>query len=377
MIPFSKPPHTGNEERHVSEAMRSGKMSGDGEFSRRCEAWFQETLGCAKALLTPSCTQALEMAAILIDIREGDEIIMPSFTFPSSANAFALRGAKPVFVDVRPDTLNIDERLLEAAVTERTKAVLVMHYAGVSCAMDEIMEIARRHDLFVIEDAAQCMGASYKSEPLGTIGHLGAYSFHDTKNITSGGEGGLLIVNDDRFVQRAEIIREKGTNRSRFLRGEVDRYSWVDVGTSGLPGELQAAYLWGQLEKADEILSQRKESWNAYATGLRASEKAGHLRLPVIPEECSHNAHIFHVLTNDAGTRADLLAYLKARDIHAIFHYVPLHSSEAGMRLGRFAGTDTHTTDISDRIVRLPLYHGITHDDLRTVIDAVTKFFTK
>jgi len=293
MIPFNKPPYTGTEDQYVSEAMRSDKISGDGKFGLLCQKWFEEKTGCKKALLTPSCTAALEMAALLIEIQPGDEVIMPSYTFVSTANAFVLRGAKIVFVDIRPDTMNMDERLIEAAITSKTKAIVPVHYAGVACEMDEIMAIADRHDLFVIEDAAQGFSSTYKGRPLGTIGHLGAYSFHETKNITSGGEGGLLLINDESFVHRAEIIREKGTNRSQFFRGMVDKYSWVDMGSSYLPSELQAAYLWGQLEVAHEIISNRLAIWGAYYAGLETLRAAGKIELPTLSVDCQHNGHMF------------------------------------------------------------------------------------
>ena len=311
MTPFNKPPYTGNEDQYVIAAMRSSKISGDGEFSRRCQAWFEAKLSCAKALLTPSCTHALEMAALLIDIQPGDEVIMPSYTFVSTANAFVLRGAKIVFVDIRPDTMNIDERLIEAAITTKTKAIVPVHYAGVACEMDTIMDIANRHQLFVIEDAAQGMMSTYKGRALGSIGHMGAYSFHETKNYTSGGEGGLLIINDERFVSRAEIIREKGTNRSQFFRGMVDKYSWVDVGSSYLPCDIQAAFLWGQLEKAEEINQNRLHTWSIYHEGLQSLAATEAITLPSLPVGCIQNAHMFYLKVRDLEERTNLLAHLK------------------------------------------------------------------
>jgi dTDP-4-amino-4,6-dideoxygalactose transaminase len=377
MIPFNKPPHTGNEEQYVLEAMKSPQISGDGEFGKRCQRWFETQLGCRKALLTPSCTHALEMAAILIGIEPGDEVIMPSYTFVSTANAFALRGARIVFVDIRPDTMNIDETRIEAAITPQTKAIVPVHYAGVGCEMDEIMALAEKYSLFVIEDAAQGMMSRYKGRQLGTIGHLGAYSFHETKNYTSGGEGGLLIINDGRFAERAEIIREKGTNRSQFFRGMVDKYSWVDIGSSYLPSELQAAYLWGQLEKAEDINANRLASWLAYRDKLAPLAGAGVIELPVIPETCQHNAHMFYLKVRDLEERTALLAYFKQYVIWAVFHYVPLHSAPAGLKYGRFSGRDIHTTSQSERLIRLPLYYGITGEEIDTVCEKITEWSGK
>lgn len=374
MIPFNKPPLTGNEEQYVLESMKSSKISGDGEFTKRCHAWFEQKLGCKKALLTTSCTHALEMAAILINIQEGDEVIMPSYTFVSTANAFVLRGAKIVFVDIRPDTMNIDEMLIESAITEKTKAIVPVHYAGVTCEMDMIMEIAERHRLFVIEDAAQGMMSSYKGKPLGTIGHLGAYSFHETKNYTSAGEGGLLIINDDRFVQRAEIIREKGTNRSLFFRGMVDKYSWVDIGSSYLPSDMNAAFLWGQLEKADEINENRLAIWHKYYDGLKELQKKGLIELPIIPDGCIQNAHMFYFKVKDLDERTRLLEYLKQNGILAVFHYIPLHSAPAGLKFGRFHGIDNFTTKESERLIRLPIYYKLRAEDIVLSIKTIHKF---
>ncbi len=311
MILFNKPPFTGNEEKYILEAIRNNKISGDGEFTKRCHKWFEERFKCKKVLLTTSCTHALEMAAILLDIKEGDEVIMPSYTFVSTANAFVLRGAKIVFVDIRPDTMNIDETKIEQAITDRTKAIVPVHYAGVGCEMDTIMDIAKKYNLFVIEDAAQGMMSKYKGKALGTIGHLGTYSFHETKNYTSAGEGGLLLINDNVFVQRAEIIREKGTNRSLFFRGMVDKYSWVDVGSSYLMNDVSAAYLFGNLEKADEINENRLATWKKYYDGLKELEKKGFIKLPTIPDGCIHNAHMFYLKVKDLETRTELLEYLK------------------------------------------------------------------
>lgn len=359
MISFNKPPYIGNEDQYVLAAIHGDKISGDGKFSKYCQEWFEKQLNCRKALLTPNCTHALEMAALLIAVKPGDEIIMPSYTFVSTANAFVLRGAKIVFVDIRPDTMNMDETLIEAAITPKTKAIVPVHYAGVACEMNAIMDIAFRHNLFVIEDAAQGMMSTYKGRALGSIGHLGAYSFHETKNYTSGGEGGLLIVNDDRFASRAEIIREKGTNRSQFYRGMVDKYSWVDVGSSYLPSELQAAYLWGQLEGRDEIMLRRMEVWNSYYENLKNFERNGMLKLPTIPDHCVHNAHMFYLKVRDLEKRTKLIEHLAAHGVQAAFHYIPLHSTKFGMSHSRFHGEDIVTTRESEKLVRLPLYYGL------------------
>ncbi|EMP55951.1 TDP-4-oxo-6-deoxy-D-glucose transaminase [Marinobacter santoriniensis NKSG1] len=375
MIPFNKPPHTGLEDAYVREVLAGEKMSGDGPFGQKCQEWFEQSLPAKKALLTPSCTAALEMAAFLIDIRPGDEVIMPSYTFVSTANAFVVRGARIVFVDIRPDTLNIDEQLIETAITDKTRAIVPVHYAGVSCEMSSIMDIARRHDLFVVEDAAQGMMSSYKGQALGTIGHLGAFSFHETKNYTSGGEGGLLIINDARFAERAEIIREKGTNRSQFFRGMVDKYQWVDVGSSYLPCELQAAYLWGQLEAADDINHSRLAAWSWYYENLLPLEKAGKIELPSIPDGCEHNAHMFYIKTAGLEERTALLDHLKADDILAVFHYVPLHTASAGQRFARFEGQDLYTTQESERLVRVPLWYGITPSEQSRVLESITDFY--
>lgn len=375
MIPFNKPSLTGNEEQYILESIRSSKISGDGEFTQKCQQWFVEKLGCKKALLTTSCTHALEMAAILLDIQEGDEVIMPSYTFVSTANAFVLRGAKIVFVDIRPDTMNIDETKIEQAITEKTKVIVPVHYAGVGCEMDSIMALAGKYNLFVVEDAAQGMMSSYKGKPLGTIGHLGTFSFHETKNYTSAGEGGLLIINDDRFIERAEIIREKGTNRSQFFRGMVDKYSWVDIGSSYLMNDVSAAYLWGQLEKADEINENRLVSWKNYYKGLQGLQSKGLVELPVIPKECVHNAHMFYVKVNDLETRTKLLEYLGQNDILSVFHYVPLHSSPAGIKFGRFDGNDDFTTNDSERLIRLPMYYGLEEKTIIYIVETLKDFY--
>jgi dTDP-4-amino-4,6-dideoxygalactose transaminase len=375
MIIFNRPPFTGNEEKYLIQSMRSLKISGDGEFTRRCHRWFEERLECKKVLLTTSCTHALEMTAILIDIQPGDEVIMPSYTFVSTANAYALRGAKIVFVDIRPDTMNIDENLIEDAITEKTKAIVPVHYAGVACEMDTIMDIADRHNLFVIEDAAQGMMSSYKGKALGTIGHFGTFSFHETKNYTSGGEGGLLIINDESYISQAEIIREKGTNRSQFFRGMVDKYSWVDIGSSYLMNDLSAAYLWGQLDIADEINDERVGHWKMYYKGLSGLGKKGIIDLPTVPESCLHNGHMFYIKVKDLNERTILIEYLESHGIQAVFHYVPLHSAPAGMKFGTFFGKDAYTTIESERLIRLPLYYGIKQEEIKNIIDTISEYY--
>lgn len=357
-IPFNWPYMTGKELSYIAEAHFNGSLAGDGPFTRRCHQWIEVRSGCLKALLTHSCTAALELAALLLDTQPGDEIIMPSYTFVSTANAFVLRGGVPVFVDIREDTLNLDERLIEAAITPRTKAIVVVHYAGVACEMDTIMAIAARHGLKVIEDAAQGVMASYKGRALGSIGNLGAYSFHETKNVISG-EGGALLVNDPQMTLRAEIMREKGTDRSQFFRGEVDKYTWQEVGSSFLPGELIAAFLWAQLEEADPITRARMASWNVYHQMLAPLEAKGLIRRPVIPAECQHNAHMYYLIVSDHINRQKVLDALKAADINAVFHYVPLHSSPAGLRYSRAAGALEVTTRQAARLIRLPLWVGL------------------
>lgn len=375
MIPFNKPPVTGAEEQYIKLALESNKLSGDGPFGKKCQNWFEANLPAKKTLLTPSCTGALELAAVLIDILPGDEVIMPSYTFVSTANAFVLRGAKIVFVDIRPDTMNIDENLIEAAITPNTRAVVPVHYAGVACEMDTIMDIAERHNLYVVEDAAQGLMSSYKGRALGTIGHLGAFSFHETKNYTSGGEGGLLIINDEQFAERAEVIREKGTNRSQFFRGMVDKYQWVDVGSSYLPSELQAAYLWAQLDHATEINESRLNAWQYYWQHLQPLAEEGRIELATIPDGCTHNAHMFYLKTSELDERAALLQHLKSRDILAVFHYVPLHSAKAGAAFGRFHGEDCFTTSESERLVRLPIWFGIDEVIQNEIVDAIYEFY--
>jgi len=358
MIPFNKPFMTGRELWYISQAHANGHLSGDGAFTRRCNAWLEDRTGSGKALLTHSCTAALEMAALLAGVGPGDEVIMPSFTFVSTANAFVLRGAIPVFVDIRPDTLNIDEARIEAAITPRTRAIVVVHYAGVGCEMDAIMAIARAHDLIVIEDAAQAIMSSYRGRPLGSIGSLAALSFHETKNIISG-EGGALLVNAPEYAERAEIIREKGTNRSQFFRGQVDKYTWVDIGSSYLPGEIIAAFLWAQMEEADTITQRRLALWNTYHRWLAEPERAGKLRRPIVPAHCSHNAHMYYVLLPDLTRRTAFIDKLREVGINTVFHYIPLHSAPAGRRYARAHGTMKVTEEMTDRLVRLPLWSGL------------------
>jgi dTDP-4-amino-4,6-dideoxygalactose transaminase len=374
-IPFNKPAAVGAELENIADALARGHLSGDGYYTKRCHQWLEERLGCKRALLTHSCTGALEMAAILCDLAPGDEVIMPSYTFVSTANAFALRGAVPVFIDVRADTVNIDERLIEAAITPRTRAIAVVHYAGVACEMDAIMDIAKRHNLLVVEDAAQALLATYKGRNLGTIGHLGCISFHETKNLISG-EGGALLVNDERMIERAEIVREKGTNRSRFLRGEVDKYTWVDIGSSFLPSELVAAFLEAQLAHADEVIARRRAVWARYYAGLSALAASGAFALPraEYPDRVA-NAHIFYLLPDSLATRMALAAHLKARDMLSVSHYVPLHSSPGGMRWGRASGSFAVTDDLAERLLRLPIYYGITEAEVDAVIDTVKDFY--
>lgn len=369
-IPFNKPYMTGKELYYIAEAKFGNMLAGDGPFTKRCHQWLEQRTDCSKALLTHSCTSALEMATLLLDIQPGDEVIMPSYTFVSTANAFVLRGGIPVFVDIREDTLNLNERLIETAITSRTKAIVPVHYAGVACEMDAIMAIARRHGLRVVEDAAQGVMAEYKGRPLGSIGDLGAYSFHETKNVISG-EGGALLVNDPALAQRAEIIREKGTDRSRFFRGEVDKYTWQDIGSSFLPGELIAAFLWAQLEEAGAITDARLASWNHYHRSLAPLEARGVLRRPIIPAGCDHNAHMYYVLLADADTRNRVVRRLKDEGIGAIFHYIPLHGSPAGMKYGRPHGGLSVTESVAARVLRLPLWVGITKTQISQVVDAL------
>ena len=373
-IPFNKPFIVGKELYNIAQAVVESHLSGDGPFTRRCHKWLEKRLGCAKALLTHSCTGALEMAAILCDIEPGDEVIMPSFTFVSTANAFVLRGGVPVFVDIRQDTLNIDEELIESAITPRTKAIVLVHYAGVPCAMDEVLEIADRHGLFVIEDAAQALLSTFKNRFLGTIGHLGCLSFHETKNVISG-EGGALLINEERLIERAEIIWEKGTNRKQFFRGEVDKYTWVDIGSSFLPSELVGAFLYAQLEKAEKIISTRSQNFARYLQLLRPLEDKELIRLPYMKSDARCNGHIFYIITGSLEERQRLIQYLEKNDIGAVFHYVPLHSSPAGRKYGRTSGDMRITDDISERVLRLPMYYEMSDDDVERVAEAIESFY--
>ncbi|MFC0180448.1 dTDP-4-amino-4,6-dideoxygalactose transaminase [Thorsellia kenyensis] len=375
MIPFNAPPVVGTELDYMKAAMDSGKLCGDGGFTRRCQQWLEQNFGTKKVLLTPSCTASLEMAAILIDIKEGDEVIMPSFTFVSTANAFVLRGAKIVFVDCRADTMNIDEQKIEAAITEKTKAIVPVHYAGVACEMDTIMQVAKKHQLYVIEDAAQGVMSTYKGKALGTIGHIGCFSFHETKNYTAGGEGGATLINEESLIERAEIIREKGTNRSQFFRGIVDKYTWRDIGSSYLMSDLQAAYLWAQLEAAHTINERRLYLWQNYYDELKPLAEKGLICLPTIPDNLEHNAHMFYIKLNDIEERTQFINYLKEAEILAVFHYIPLHSCPAGLEYGRFHGEDEFTTKESNRLVRLPLFYNLSDIDLRTVLTTIQNFF--
>lgn len=376
MINFNIPPYIGTEEKYIAQAIANRKICGDGEFTKKCNHWIEEHTGTPKALLTTSCTHATEMAALLTKIKPGDEVIMPSFTFVSTADAFVLRGATAVFVDIRPDTMNIDENLIEAAITEKTKAIVPVHYAGVSCEMDKIMELADKYNLYVVEDAAQGVSSYYKGKPLGTIGDYGCYSFHETKNYSMG-EGGALLIRDRENIEQAEIIREKGTNRSKFFRGQIDKYTWVDAGSSYLPSELNAAYLWGQLEAERQIFNDRMNSWNRYYEGLLPLAKEGHIDVPFIPESCEHNAHMFYIKAADLDERTELIQFLKEHGVNAVFHYIPLHSAPAGLRMGRFYGEDVYTTKESERLVRLPLYYGLKPEEVDYVIEMVKAFYHK
>lgn len=375
MIPFNAPPVVGSELEYMQSAMASGKLCGDGGFTRRCQQWMEQRFGSKKVLLTPSCTASLEMAALLIDLQPGDEVIMPSYTFVSTANAFVLRGATIVFVDIRPDTLNIDERKIEAAITEKTRAIVPVHYAGVACEMDAIMALAAKHQLWVIEDAAQGVMSRYKGRALGTIGHVGCFSFHETKNYTAGGEGGATLINDAALVERAEIIREKGTNRSQFFRGQVDKYTWRDIGSSYLMADLQAAYLWAQLEAADRINQQRLRLWQRYYDALQPLAAQGRIQLPSLPTDCEHNAHMFYIKLRDSSDRQALISWMKEAEILTVFHYIPLHSSPAGQQFGRFHGEERFTTAESERLLRLPLFYNLTDNNQNTVISSLLSFF--
>ncbi|MCD7830364.1 MAG: dTDP-4-amino-4,6-dideoxygalactose transaminase [Clostridiales bacterium] len=374
-IPFNIPPATGREPEYLAQAIANHKLCGDGPFTLKCHQWLEEKTGAAKVLLTTSGTSALEMAALLCGVQPGDEVIMPAYTFVSTADAFVQRGAKVVFVDIRPDTMNIDETKIEDAITEKTTVICVVHYAGVGCEMDTILDIARRHGLKVVEDAAQGVMGWYKGKALGAIGDVGCYSFHETKNYTMG-EGGAVLVNHPEQVEQAEIYREKGTNRSKFIRGQIDKYTWVDYGSSYLPSDLNAAYLYPQLEDADKINDDRMATWNRYYEGLAPLAQTGKIELPVIPEGCVHNAHMFYIKCKDLEERTALISFLKERDIYSAFHYIPLHTAPAGKRFGRFHGEDVYTTRESERLTRLPLYYGLTAEDCQEVIDAVKEFYS-
>lgn len=374
MITFNVPPFTGNEMDYMRECVENQKICGDGGYTRKCNQWFEERTGTPKCLLTTSCTHALEMAALLADIQPGDEVILPSFTFVSTADAFVLRGAVPVFVDIRPDTMNIDENLIEAAITDRTKAIAPVHYAGVSCEMDKIMEIAEKYNLKVIEDAAQGVMSTYKGKPLGTIGDYGCYSFHETKNYSMG-EGGAILIRDPENVENAEIIREKGTDRSKFYRGQVDKYTWVNYGSSYLPSDMNAAYLYAQLEMADEINNARLACWDRYYENLKPLADAGYIELPVVPEGCVHNAHMFYIKAANLEVRTALIDYLKERGVHSVFHYIPLHSAPAGMKFGRFHGEDKYTTRESERLLRLPMFYKLTLEQVDYICEQVKNFY--
>ena len=374
MIPFNVPPLYGTEEEKIHEAIQSHKICGDGEFTKICNQWIEEKTGCSKALLTTSCTHALEMAALLCKIQPGDEIIMPSYTFVSTANAFVLRGAKIVFVDIRPDTMNIDENLIESAITEKTRAIVPVHYAGVACEMDTILSVAGKYGLYVIEDSAQGVMSSYKGKALGGIGDFGCFSFHETKNYSMG-EGGALLINDEKYIDEAEIIREKGTNRSQFWRGKVDKYRWVDFGSSYLPSELNAAYLYAQLEHDEEIYNDRMATWNRYNAGLQDLKEDGKIELPFVPEGCVHNAHMYYIKVKNIEERQNLIQYLKENDIETVFHYIPLHSSPAGLKWGRFHGKDCFTTKDSERLLRLPMYFRLPPEYAECTINAIKNFF--
>lgn len=374
MLPFNKPPFAGKEFDYMHQAMQNNKICGDGEFTKKCHRWLEHKVNTKKALLTTSCTHALEMSAILANIQPNDEVVAPSFTFVSTVNAFVLRGAKIKFVDIRPDTMNMDESLIEAAITPKTKVIVPVHYAGVACEMDTIMALAKKYNLLVVEDAAQGVMSSYKGRALGSIGDMGTFSFHETKNYTMG-EGGALLLNNMDYIERAEIIREKGTDRSKFFRGQVDKYSWCDVGSSYLPSDLNAAYLFAQLELAEQINNDRLTSWNLYNSGLQSLAKRGEVELPFIPEECTHNAHMFYIKVADLKTRSKIIEALKRQSIWSVFHYVPLHSAKAGLQFGEFVGDDVYTTKESERLLRLPMFYSLARSDIEVVIDRVNDFF--
>ena len=373
-INFNVPPFTGREMIYIKQAVDAQKICGDGQFTAKCNKWIEDKTGCEKALLTTSCTHATELAALLANIGPGDEVIMPSYTFVSTADAFVLRGATPVFVDIRPDTMNIDEKLIEDAITERTRAIVPVHYAGVGCEMDAIMDIAKRHNLMVIEDAAQGIMSTYKGQALGAIGDMGCFSFHETKNFSMG-EGGALLMKDSRFIEDAEIFREKGTDRSKFFRGQVDKYRWVNYGSSYLPSDMNAAYLWAQLELADEITKARMDRWNQYDALLRDLADKGLIEQPFAPDYCTHNAHMYYIKVRDLEQRSDFINFMKSKDVLTVFHYVPLHTAPAGIKYGRFHGEDKFTTRESDRLVRLPMYYALTEDDVNYICECVHEYF--
>lgn len=374
MISFNVPPYTGKEIEYIKQAVENQKICGDGPFTKKCNEWMEQKTGTAKCLLTTSCTHATELAALLADIKEGDEVILPSYTFVSTADAFVLRGARVVFVDIRPDTMNIDENLIEDAITDKTKAIVPVHYAGVSCEMDKIMDIANRHHLMVIEDAAQGIMSTYKGKALGTFGEFGCFSFHETKNFSMG-EGGALTIRDEKYIENAEIFREKGTDRSKYFRGQVDKYRWQNYGSSYLPSDMNAAYLYAQLELADEITRARMDRWNEYREQLSGLAAEGRIELPYIPDYCEHNAHMFYIKTKDMEERARLISFLKEKGILAVFHYVPLHSAPAGIKFGRFHGEDNYTTKESERLLRLPMFYTLTADQVEYITDQVKAFY--
>jgi len=374
MINFNVPPFTGKETEYIMEAVKAQKICGDGQFTKKCNSWLENKTGTAKALLTTSCTHATELAALLAEVKAGDEVIMPSYTFVSTADAFVLRGAVPVFVDIRPDTMNIDEKKIEAAITDKTVGIVPVHYAGVACEMDAIMDIAKHHNLWVIEDAAQGIMSTYKGKALGTFGEFGCFSFHETKNYSMG-EGGAILIRDEKYIEPAEIIREKGTNRSKFYRGQIDKYTWVNQGSSYLPSDMNAAYLWAQLELAEEINDWRLRVWNRYFEALTPLAESGKIELPTVPEGCVHNAHMFYIKAAEIEERTKLEKFLKDNGIWAVFHYIPLHSAPAGLKFGRFHGEDEYTTKESERLLRLPLYYGLKDEEVDYICSKVKEFY--
>lgn len=376
MINFNVPPFTGKELIYMEQAINAQKICGDGEFTKKCNEWIEKNTGCESALLTTSCTHALELAALLADIKPGDEVIMPSYTFVSTADAFVLRGATPVFVDIRPDTMNIDENKIEEAITSKTRAIVPIHYAGVSCEMDKILEIAKKYNLLVIEDAAQGIMSTYKGRALGAIGDLGCFSFHETKNYSMG-EGGALLMRDGKYKEDAEIFREKGTDRSKYYRGQVDKYRWMNYGSSYLPSDLNAAYLWAQLEMAEEINNARMARWNQYYELLSDLKEKEIIELPTVPKDCVHNAHMFYIKLKDLEQRGDFIEYMKSKEVMSVFHYIPLHTAPAGLKFARFNGEDRYTTKESDRLVRLPMYYKLTEDEADYICETVHKYFDR